>query len=74
MDLSGLESITDVDKITKCLEKACEENPKAVRSLCEWKLKTVDFFVGKIMRDLDKRGDIKTIKEIIVKHFNLETK
>ena len=71
IDWADLTVVTDVSQIQKCLKKVIEENPQAVQALQKGKIKTIDFFIGKIMKQLNQRGDVKTIKDVIMRHFDI---
>ncbi|PIO07673.1 Asp-tRNA(Asn)/Glu-tRNA(Gln) amidotransferase GatCAB subunit B [Candidatus Pacearchaeota archaeon CG10_big_fil_rev_8_21_14_0_10_34_12] len=58
------------DEIEKIAEKTIRENPKAVKDYQEGKKESLNFLIGQVMKQSDKRADFSTAKKILEEKLN----
>jgi aspartyl-tRNA(Asn)/glutamyl-tRNA(Gln) amidotransferase subunit B len=59
--------ISDEGELNKSIEKVLKENEKAVLDYKSGEVKVINFLIGKVMQETDKRADFKVVKEMIEK-------
>lgn len=58
---------SEEDKIIKAIDDVMKENPKEVERFKKGEKKLIGFFIGEVMKKIEKKGDPKIIKELLEK-------
>ncbi len=62
--------ISDSPKIKEIVKKVIQENKKAVEDFQAGEAKALNFLIGQVMKQTDKRADYKTVKQELEKKLN----
>lgn len=66
----GLTGMSD-EEMQQLVERVCAENPQAVADLHAWKMQSMWFLIGQMVKSSGGKADPKKLKEIVEKHLAL---
>jgi len=64
-NIAGSERITDKKELEKIIDKVLEKNKKAVEDFKAGKQESLNFLMGEVMKESDRRADYKTALEVL---------
>ena len=65
--MKGSERITDKNEIEKIIKKVIDRNKQAVSDFREGKKEALNFLLGEIMKESERRADYKTAREMLAR-------
>jgi len=68
--LKSFEQISDSREIEKIADKVIKKNQKAVQDYKSGETKVLNFLIGQVMRESNKRADFATAKKILEKKLS----